>query len=125
MTVAADRPARSRAEFHLLTVKDVDPLTDDSAAITFHVPDDLAADFAFQAGQSLTVTSIFLPLICGGELLIYSQEEHGPALPRIMRDNRITLVKLTPSHLKMVRESGSWPSGFAAGTPRTFSLMPS
>ena len=33
----------------------IDPLTDDSAAITFTVPNDLAADFAFQPGQSLTV----------------------------------------------------------------------
>jgi ring-1,2-phenylacetyl-CoA epoxidase subunit PaaE len=76
MTVAADRPARSRAEFHRLTVKDVDPLTDDSAAITFHVPDDLAADFAFQAGQSLTVRR-------GDERRSYSICAPAGAAPRI------------------------------------------
>jgi ring-1,2-phenylacetyl-CoA epoxidase subunit PaaE len=36
-------------------VERVDRLTDDSAAITFRVPDDLAAEFDFAAGQSLTV----------------------------------------------------------------------
>jgi len=45
---------RSR-DFHRLTVKRVDPLTDDSAAITFAVPDDLTGAFAFAAGQSLTI----------------------------------------------------------------------
>jgi ring-1,2-phenylacetyl-CoA epoxidase subunit PaaE len=44
-----------RAVFHPLVVKDVEPLTDDSAAITFTVPDDLAEEFAFAAGQSLTI----------------------------------------------------------------------
>jgi ring-1,2-phenylacetyl-CoA epoxidase subunit PaaE len=45
----------SRTEFHPLTVTRVDRLTDDSAAITFAVPDDLTDRFAFGPGQSLTV----------------------------------------------------------------------
>ena len=49
------RRRRSRAGFHPLVVANIDPLTDDSAAITFNVPADLAADFAFRPGQSLTV----------------------------------------------------------------------
>jgi len=44
-----------RADFHRLTVTCVEPLTDDSAAITLTVPDDLADAFAFAAGQTLTV----------------------------------------------------------------------
>ena len=47
--------AGSRTEFHPLTVARVDPLTDDSAAITFDVPPELAGRFAFAPGQSLTV----------------------------------------------------------------------
>jgi len=46
--------ARSR-DFHRLTVKSVEPLTDDSAAITLTVPGDLADAFAFAAGQTLTI----------------------------------------------------------------------
>jgi ring-1,2-phenylacetyl-CoA epoxidase subunit PaaE len=42
-------------DFHRLTVKRVEPLTGDSAAITLAVPPDLAAAFAFAPGQSLTV----------------------------------------------------------------------
>lgn len=44
-----------RATFHQLRVAAVEPLTEDSAAVTFDVPADLAATFDFHAGQSLTL----------------------------------------------------------------------
>jgi ring-1,2-phenylacetyl-CoA epoxidase subunit PaaE len=49
------RPAASRTEFYPLTVACVDPLTDDSAAVTFEVPPQVLDTFAFAPGQSLTV----------------------------------------------------------------------
>jgi ring-1,2-phenylacetyl-CoA epoxidase subunit PaaE len=45
----------SRTEFHPLTVARVDPLTGDSAAVTFDVPDRLRDTFAFAPGQSVTI----------------------------------------------------------------------
>ena len=48
-------PRAGRAEFHPLTVARVDPLTDDSAAVTFEVPPGLTNRFAFAPGQSLTI----------------------------------------------------------------------
>src|SRR3954454_1581840 len=45
----------ARTDFHPLTVARVDPLTEDSAAVTFAVPDSLRSTFAFRPGQSLTV----------------------------------------------------------------------
>jgi ring-1,2-phenylacetyl-CoA epoxidase subunit PaaE len=44
-----------RTAFHPLVVVDVEALTDDSAAITFAVPGELAGAFAFAPGQSLTL----------------------------------------------------------------------
>jgi ring-1,2-phenylacetyl-CoA epoxidase subunit PaaE len=44
-----------RTDFFELTVARVDPLTDDSAAVTFAVPAELRPKFAFAPGQSLTV----------------------------------------------------------------------
>jgi ring-1,2-phenylacetyl-CoA epoxidase subunit PaaE len=44
-----------KTEFHRLTVARVDPLTDDSAAVTFDVPPALAERFDFAPGQSLTI----------------------------------------------------------------------
>jgi len=43
--------------FHTLTVADVAPLTDDSVAVTFDVPDDLVDDFRYLPGQHVTVRS--------------------------------------------------------------------
>lgn len=44
--------------FHALTVAAVEPLTDDAAAVTFDVPDPLVEEFAFAAGQSLTLRRV-------------------------------------------------------------------
>ena len=44
-----------RSDFHRITVKRVERLTEDSAAITLAVPDNLAGAFDFKAGQSLTI----------------------------------------------------------------------
>ena len=59
MTVAPEAPARTGGRvqpvFHTLTVAAVERLTDDAAAVTFHVPEHLREAFAFEAGQSLTL----------------------------------------------------------------------
>ena len=46
---------RRHGTFHPLRVSAVEPLTDDAVAITFEVPDDLRADYVFDAGQHLTL----------------------------------------------------------------------
>jgi ring-1,2-phenylacetyl-CoA epoxidase subunit PaaE len=48
-------PEDTTAGFHRLRVAGVDRLTDDAVAVTFDVPDHLADDFAFRAGQYLTL----------------------------------------------------------------------
>jgi ring-1,2-phenylacetyl-CoA epoxidase subunit PaaE len=47
--------ARRHGVFHPLQVEAVERLTDDAVAITFEVPDELRDDYAFEAGQHLTV----------------------------------------------------------------------
>lgn len=54
VTVPAEKTLR-RNLFHKLRVHSVERLCDDAAAITFDVPAELAAEFAFKPGQSLTV----------------------------------------------------------------------
>ena len=44
--------------FHPLKVHAVEPLTDDSAAVTFDVPDDLRELFDFEPGESLTLRRV-------------------------------------------------------------------
>lgn len=55
-TSAIPGPAspRNRA-FHSLAVSDVEQLCEDAVAVTFDVPDHLTDEFAFRAGQSLTL----------------------------------------------------------------------
>jgi len=45
----------SQPQFHPLRVASVEPLTDDSVAITFAVPDELVEDYRFVHGQHLTI----------------------------------------------------------------------
>lgn len=51
----------------------------------------------------LTVTSLFTPLISGNTVGIYSYQRKGLALEHIIDDGDADVVKLTPSHLKMLR----------------------
>jgi len=47
--------SRRRAVFHPLKVAAIDAITDDSVAITFAVPVELAGEYEFSAGQHLTI----------------------------------------------------------------------
>jgi tyrocidine synthetase-3 len=53
----------------------------------------------------LTVTSIFTPLITGNAMVIYGENASDKDLliERIIMEDRAGVVKLTPSHLKMLR----------------------
>ncbi len=52
---APARAVRRRPAFHPLRVADVQRLCDDAVAVAFDVPDELAGEFAFAPGQSLTL----------------------------------------------------------------------
>ncbi|MBE9028849.1 amino acid adenylation domain-containing protein [filamentous cyanobacterium LEGE 11480] len=53
----------------------------------------------------LTVTSIYLPLVSGGQIVIYPEtaEAIDLSLQRIFTDDAVDVVKLTPSHLSLVQ----------------------
>lgn len=65
----------------------------------------------------LTVTSIFLPLITGGKIVVY-RESNGVLIEDVVNDNKVTAVKLTPSHLKILTASRSVK--FAGSRAKTF-----
>ncbi|MFI6369642.1 1,2-phenylacetyl-CoA epoxidase subunit PaaE [Streptomyces sp. NPDC050546] len=52
---AARARARRRPVFHRLRVAAVQPLCEDAAAVSFDIPAELAEEFAFEPGQSLTL----------------------------------------------------------------------
>ncbi|GAB3021318.1 hypothetical protein GCM10027051_28220 [Niabella terrae] len=59
----------------------------------------------------LTITSIFAPLVSGSCLKIFEEGEPAAILERIFTDPEINVVKLTPSHLKLVRDSETVRAG--------------
>ncbi len=54
----------------------------------------------------LTLTSIFVPLASGGTILVYPNDVGASAVlvRRVFEDNRADVVKLTPSHLALLRD---------------------
>ncbi len=52
----------------------------------------------------LTVTSIFLPLISGSRLVVYSGEAREGVLDQILSEDKAEALKLTPSHLRLIAE---------------------
>jgi acyl-CoA synthetase (AMP-forming)/AMP-acid ligase II/acyl carrier protein len=67
--------------------------------------------FAFFTSMAfdLTVTSLFLPLTTGGTLVVYREPE-GPAdtsLVDVIQENTAEFIKLTPSHLSILKELDS------------------
>lgn len=53
----------------------------------------------------LTVTSIFVPLISGGSVRIYPDvEKNGMIIREVIREDAVDVVKLTPSHLALIRD---------------------
>ncbi|WP_051569308.1 non-ribosomal peptide synthetase [Alkaliphilus transvaalensis] len=52
----------------------------------------------------LTVTSIFTPLLTGNCIIVYGEDDKELLINKIVKDNRVGVVKLTPSHLKLIKD---------------------
>ena len=66
--------------------------------------DTLAFPLYSSLAFDLTVTSIFTPLITGNRIIVYRQEGRDSALFDILRDNKVGVLKLTPSHLALIKD---------------------
>ncbi|SHJ71338.1 non-ribosomal peptide synthetase [Aquimarina spongiae] len=61
----------------------------------------------------LTVTSIFTPLTTGNQISIYNENEKSIAIEKIIMDDNINVIKLTPSHLKILDHSTAIQPNFS------------
>jgi amino acid adenylation domain-containing protein len=54
----------------------------------------------------LTVTTLFTPLITGGRIVVYLGDPgmHSMVVLKIIDDNAVDIIKLTPAHLAMIRD---------------------
>ncbi len=54
-------------------------------------------------GFDLTITSMFVPLVTGGRVVVYPETgEGGLAIREVFREDKVDVVKLTPSHLSVL-----------------------
>ena len=65
------------------------------------------ATFPFYTSISfdLTVTSVFPPLLTGNKIIVYRDSTADTLIETIIADNKVDIIKLTPSHLKLIAES--------------------
>lgn len=52
----------------------------------------------------LTITSIFTPLVAGNSIVIYDDSQDEYVLFHILREQRATILKLTPAHLSLLKD---------------------
>jgi amino acid adenylation domain-containing protein/thioester reductase-like protein len=50
----------------------------------------------------LVVTSVFLPLLTGARMVIYPGEDKSGLVEKIVRENEVDILKMTPSHLALL-----------------------
>lgn len=50
----------------------------------------------------LTITALFVPLVTGNRIVIYCAAEDEFLMQRVLLDNKVTVVKATPSHLILI-----------------------
>lgn len=51
----------------------------------------------------LTLTSIFVPLLGGHVIITYPQKAHEVTIAQVIEDNRVEVIKATPTHLRAIR----------------------
>jgi amino acid adenylation domain-containing protein/non-ribosomal peptide synthase protein (TIGR01720 family) len=53
----------------------------------------------------LTITSIFTPLVTGNKMIIYGEDDMEISIEKVVRNDQVDVVKLTPSHLRLLSDN--------------------
>lgn len=67
-----------------------------------YVPQYESFAFFTSLAFDLTVTSIFAPLLAGGSIIVYRDNEAEYVLYRVLNDNLANVIKVTPTHLRLL-----------------------
>jgi amino acid adenylation domain-containing protein len=79
------------------------------AAKTYVREEKLNFPFYTSLSFDLTITSIFTPLITGRAIFVYEGDHNEWLIEQVIDNQNIGIVKLTPSHLKLIREKETPP----------------
>lgn len=71
--------------------------------ITFPAP---AMPLFTSVGFDITANAVFLPLVCGGTIHVYQEQEGHTDLSilDVIKDNKVDYLKLTPAHLSLLKD---------------------
>ena len=73
------------------------------AAQTYLKDEKMNFPFYSSISFDLTVTSLFTPLITGNTIIIYWSKDKNLLVEKIIEQNKVGVIKLTPSHLYMIK----------------------
>lgn len=69
-----------------------------------YVDDDMGSFPLFtNTAFDLTITSIFVPLATGNSIIVF-EDKQEMVLTQVMESERVNIIKLTPSHLRILKE---------------------
>ncbi|MFK7822086.1 MAG: amino acid adenylation domain-containing protein [Planctomycetaceae bacterium] len=76
------------------------------ASLYYSLPEPLATPFFTSPAFDLTLTAILVPLASGGQVIVYPESTAPVDLTvlDVIRSGKINTVKLTPSHLRLIRD---------------------
>jgi len=58
----------------------------------------------------LTVTSLYVPLLTGGTIVIYPDRQDPLTIQQVIQEDSVRVIKLTPSHLKVLLHTIGFPN---------------
>ncbi|SDI25417.1 amino acid adenylation domain-containing protein/natural product biosynthesis luciferase-like monooxygenase domain-containing protein [Chryseobacterium taeanense] len=64
----------------------------------------------------LTITSIFVPLLSGNKIVLYKENDDVLPIEKVIQDNLCDTIKLTPSHLTILKDSEILRENILSGT---------
>jgi surfactin family lipopeptide synthetase A len=74
------------------------------AARQYSKEENIAFPLHTSVAFDLTVTSLFVPLITGNTIVIYPEDDQRFLIDKIVEENKVDVIKLTPAHLRIIRE---------------------
>lgn len=81
------------------------------AAGQYLIEDEFVMPVYTSISFDLTITSIFLPIISGGTIIVFTEGDQDALIKSVFHDSRVNTIKVTPSHLRLHKEQGSGTIG--------------
>ncbi len=72
----------------------------------FHSNGKIHAPLFTSIGFDLTITSLYLPLVSGGSIQVFEDDDSGHDLSilKVVENKKVNFIKLTPSHAKLISD---------------------